>query len=73
MAKKELQVCSRMFFRKIKKILTKILRFLANVVVNKILKSKKFADNPFPNILRLSNVLRKFPLTTSKTMGDYHL
>ena len=58
---------------KIKKILTKILLFLTNLVVNKIIKSKKIADNQVPNVLRLFNVLRKVPFTRSKTMGDYYL
>ena len=29
--------------------------------------------NQFHNILRLSDVLPNFPLTTSETMGDYYL
>ena len=29
--------------------------------------------NQFQNILRLFDVLPKFPLTTSETMGDYYL
>ena len=41
--------------------------------------SEKFIDtclkscNQFHNILRLFNVLPKFPFTTCETMSDYHL
>ena len=31
------------------------------------------ATNHFHNILRLFNVLAKFPFTTSETMRDYYL
>ena len=38
------------------------------------MKSKEnFADYHFHNILRLFDVLKSFPFTTSKTIGNYYL
>ena len=43
-------------------------------LLTKTQKAKEdFADNQFHNILRLFDVLPKFPFTTSETMRDYYL
>ena len=34
---------------------------------------ENFANNHFPNILRLVDVLPNFPFTTRETIGDYYL
>ena len=48
--------------------------FLANLAVNKDIKSKKKnAENHFHNILRLFDVLKNRPSATSETVGDYYL
>ena len=62
---------------KIKKILTKILLFLTNLVVNKIIKSKKIADNQVPNVLMfytrfLSPEVKRWAIITYKD-GIYEL